>query len=177
MRAIRISYRTAQKLASLLQGDEAEVEQLRAELRQALKPKRAVKAAKTRRTAKATIRRDAWAEVREAVVQRALGDCEACECPIYGPAEVDHFFGGNGRRRSLESVATCWALCADCHWLKTRNDPSAAYWPKRFAEHCMEVAGALASRGAETERINEYLGAAAMARTRLESLQIQGRAT
>jgi nucleoside 2-deoxyribosyltransferase len=135
----------------------------------ALKPKRSTQASKPRREANAKARKEEWAAIREAVLKRADGKCESPGCGFElgmlqqpHPLEVDHFFGGTGRRRALQSVETCWALCRRCHRLKTANEPSAAYWLEDFIPHC-------ARYGYSTPK--------AMALGRLSGLQLQGRAS
>jgi 5-methylcytosine-specific restriction endonuclease McrA len=77
-------------------------------------------------------------EIRTAVMQRAQGRCEGCGrvCSVFD-LQMDHFFGGSGRRRQQQSVETCWALgrlC--CHPDKTDNKPNAAHWRAKWREHC-----------------------------------------
>jgi hypothetical protein len=83
--------------------------------------------------AKRSRRREAVSEIRSLVIARAKGKCEAC-----GGAGValDHWLGGNGRRRVAESVETCWLLCRRCDEPRTANKPSAGYWNDMFAIHC-----------------------------------------
>lgn len=83
-------------------------------------------------------------DIRTAVFLRAGGLCE-CGCgermhesaSKYAETrgELDHMFG-RGVGRLLESERTCWALRADCHRKKTRNQPDASTWWTRFADHC-----------------------------------------
>lgn len=65
---------------------------------------------------------------------RAGNVCE-CGCGHRGPLDLDHYFGGS-KKRSMESVETCWALTGACHSQKSDNYPSAAVWAERFAAHC-----------------------------------------
>lgn len=88
------------------------------------------------------------AEVRAAIVVRSEGFCE-CGCgervcddrktPCYPEArgEMDHFWG---RRKAPETVETCWFLRPGCHLAKTRNQPDAATWLRRFMGHCQRYA-------------------------------------
>jgi 5-methylcytosine-specific restriction endonuclease McrA len=98
---------------------------------------KASRASATRRTlrkpkeAKRKAKREARGEVGAAVMDRAHGRCECCGSGD-GLLELEHFFG----RARAESLETCWALCRACHRSKTDNDPSAAWWLKRFARHC-----------------------------------------
>lgn len=109
-----------------------------AALEQALRPKRSKAPTRQRREAKRQSRRERTAEVRAAVMERAGGICE-CGCGTefrepsfnYSP-QLDHF---RGRARG-ESVESCWALTAYCHEQKTRNEPDAAAWLRKFAAHC-----------------------------------------
>jgi len=36
----------------------------------------------------------------------------------------------------MESVETCWALCAKDHAARTCNIPSASHWNALFRAHC-----------------------------------------
>ena len=77
------------------------------------------------------------ADVVAAVLGRADGVCE-CGCgriAIFS-GELDHRWGGVGRRREAQSVETCWILRRKCHFEKTANFPSAAAWQERWAAHC-----------------------------------------
>lgn len=88
-----------------------------------------VKKRKPGRRARAT------AEIREAVLKRSRGWCEACG---QGPMtlELDHWLGGSGRRVQKQSVETCWALCRECHYGRTHNIPGAVVWNAHFRHHC-----------------------------------------
>lgn len=81
------------------------------------------------------------AEIRRTVMARAHGRCE-CGCRRRGPLELDHVFGGS-KKRSLESVETCWALLHEHHDDKTNNRPSAAFWAEKFRAHCLRQGYAL----------------------------------
>lgn len=109
----------------------AEVERA---LRPSQKKKLVRKANKAARETKAKTKREARADIREAVLKRADGRCEACATGFtpLNSAELDHFFG---KARS-EAVETCWALCRQCHAEKTDNEPSAADWLQYFVSHC-----------------------------------------
>ena len=93
---------------------------------------RAKSKARKQRTHKATT-----SAIRAAVMERAKWLCEACGKATTA-LELDHFKGGSNRR-SMQSVASCWALCGgnpeSCHALKTRNAPSLAWWNGRFRAH------------------------------------------
>ncbi len=68
----------------------------------------------------------------ERLVERARYACEVC-CIRLPPGECDHFFG---RAKAEETEATCWMLCPQCHFAKTRCYPDASAWLRKFAEHC-----------------------------------------
>ncbi len=82
--------------------------------------------------------------VYRAVMARAGGQCEAWHHACYAWRRcgrtafvMDHWLGGNGRRKAMESVETCWALCDRCNADRTANRPTAAYWNeshRQFAE-------------------------------------------
>lgn len=145
MRRVSISARAARELLLLVGehpwSDRAEM-QIRAqrELESALRPSAKKTAAKrARRADKDRVRSEHaanTAKVRASVMSRAGGKCEACAREVGDyPARVDldHFWGrGRGRQR----LQNCWALCPDCHYLKTLNDPNAEHWLKAFQEHC-----------------------------------------
>lgn len=76
------------------------------------------------------------AQIRAAVMRRADGRCEACTGPLGLSGVWDHWLGGSGRRKALESVETTWALCAYCNHQRTDNIPSAKHWNRRFQTHC-----------------------------------------
>ena len=80
-------------------------------------------------------RREKTAGIRERVMERADGCCEACGMGAFNLA-LDHFLGGSGRRLVVESVEMCWALCRSCDRSKTDNSPSAKHWIQLFIEHC-----------------------------------------
>lgn len=101
---------------------------------------------KLARKAKAERRRESVAEtreVRELVVARADGKCEACGAAVEEDAspwrrpEMDHFEGG-ADRKPLESVETCWLVCWTCHKKKGANEPSPEYWLTAFLAHCLK---------------------------------------
>jgi hypothetical protein len=74
------------------------------------------------------------AELHRRLLIRCRGRCE-CGCGAkVPPGEVDHFFGRPPR--ADENETTCWVLSVRCHYAKTRNSPSNAFWQGRFAEHC-----------------------------------------
>lgn len=141
----------------------------------ALKPKRAAAPARKRRVAKTKATRNEWAAIREAVLERASDFCEACGHFTGLALQVDHFLGGSGRRRALQSVATCWGLCNLCHRDKTNNRPNAGHWLTAFSDHCKEFADLAAVRGNGGER-DGYVEAQRLAEARFESLWLQGRA-
>lgn len=137
MRSVRISLKTARACVSVLRdsGQYALAE----ELLRAMEPKRSVKAAKVRKTAKKRTKKEETAEIREALLARAGGVCE-CGCgeqlegsSFHWRAEMDHFFP---KARTRQTVKTCWLVAAHCHRMKTANDPDAAYWLEKFASHC-----------------------------------------
>jgi len=73
--------------------------------------------------------------VFKAVEDRAGGRCEACGF-LRRDLTLDHWEGGNGRRRQHESVETCWMLCTRCNRDRTENDPSAEFWNRIRSAHC-----------------------------------------
>lgn len=142
------------------------------ELERAGKTKKFVAASRRRARAKKEDRQAEWAGVRAQVIRRSAGICENPDC-LADAQEVDHMFGGGGRRKSLESVFTCWNLCSNCHRQKTNNKPNAAYWLVVFISHC-------ATQGAECGDFDHetpagYAHAASIAKARLSSLEAQGR--
>lgn len=94
-------------------------------------------------------KREQRTSTREAVVKRAMDAGGLCECgcgeqvrddrkmPVYPEArgEMDHFWG-RGKGRPPESLETCWFLRPACHLAKTRNQPDAATWCRKFMDHC-----------------------------------------
>lgn len=116
----------------------------REELRQAMAPPRVRPVRRVPRVLKSAARRQETADIRRECLRRAGGVCE-CGCGQSlaleesapweaGFPELDHMFGrGNGRLP--QSSETCWLLRADCHRQKTRNEPDAATWWKKFLVH------------------------------------------
>lgn len=137
----------------------------------ALKTKKFVKAARAPRRAKQEKKREAWKSIRAEVLERAGGACE-CGCGRSFEeyhVEVDHMFGGSGRRVSLQSVYTCWALTSLCHLRKTRNTFGAGEFLRAFARHC-ERRWIIA--GTDHTTANGYRHAASIASARLASLEM-----
>lgn len=99
-----------------------------------VKPMKKARLAKQKQ--KRLTKKEETARIRGACAARAQGFCENHDCLGY-PEEMDHWLGGNGRRRQQQSIATCWMLCSACHRDKTRGVPSAAEWNRRFAAHCL----------------------------------------
>lgn len=64
-------------------------------------------------------------EIRAAVFERQGGKCAICGAQA---TELDHFFG----RKVQQTEWNCWALCTECHALKTANHPTALRWTERF---------------------------------------------
>lgn len=107
-----------------------------------------VKPMKAARLAKKKLSREEinaeTARLREYVFTRAGGLCEAywfipgsdhrnrCLRPT---TDLDHWLGGNGRRRQQQSAANTWALCWVHHRLRTDASPSDAFWNESFAIH------------------------------------------
>lgn len=93
-----------------------------------------------RKVEKRAKKKDELAEIRMEVWARSDGRCESCRQPFrtygYGAGELDHFFGGSGRRLEKQSVFNCWRLCRPCHQQKTENRPSRWWWVKQFQSHC-----------------------------------------
>lgn len=89
-------------------------------------------------------KRDETGRIWDACWERCGGICE-CGCmqpvlrwngwtagiPPNVVAQLDHFFP----RREGQSVETCWILRASCHLSKTRNEPDAASWFRKFIIH------------------------------------------
>jgi 5-methylcytosine-specific restriction endonuclease McrA len=141
MKTVRLSLKSAKVLLGLLSSVSANLQspsdrRVIAELESAVvphrpKPLRAERLKKKR--AKRVSKREKRAEVREAVMNRSVGLCEACvkDLTLTDPGELDHFFG----KARAESVESCWLLCRACHRAKTDNNPSAAWWLDRFDAH------------------------------------------
>jgi hypothetical protein len=72
--------------------------------------------------------------VKHLLAARAHGKCEACGCFLGDRGELDHFFG---RAKAEELESTCWLICSECHYSKTRNHPNAAHWLSLFIAHCV----------------------------------------
>ncbi len=142
-------------------GDHEAVRLLRL-VEQAMAPKRSAAPAKKRAAAKKKTRREEWQEIRAAVFERAGGRCECCGRTM--PLTADHFFGGHGRRLTLQSIFTVWALCLSCDREKTRNLPSAMAWLARFRIHCFNQRG------------DGYDTASEIAHRRQDALEMTGRA-
>ena len=103
----------------------------------ALTPKRSLAPAAKRRASKAELRAEKISAIRGEVWERSSGSCENCTTDLNdSEGDLDHAFGGSGRRRTMEAVTTCWRLCRTCHQDKTNNLPDAAHWWGRFAKHC-----------------------------------------
>lgn len=162
MKALRLSHGARLEVLAALRvawadRSSAERAMIYEEIAQSLKAKRSVKAAKTQRDEKRKTRKTAMAALRAEVFWRAEASCEARGCKAE-PTELDHQFG---RVRVKQKASNCRALCQAHHRAKTNSVPSAEFWLKDFIEHCQ-------AHGYVTEEI--------AARSRLESLQIQGRA-
>lgn len=90
--------------------------------------------------------RDArWKEIKDRVFQRAWLLVRPC-CEVVDErgrpctndaATVDHFWSGHGRRRALESVESCWALCAEHDQMRTLNSPTRLFWVGLFEAHVL----------------------------------------
>lgn len=98
---------------------------------------------KEKRAEKKRKHREETGSIRAVVIERAGGHCEADARAGYfdqhdcvGGLELDHFYGGSGRRRQQQGRETCWVLCRRHHRMKTNNDPSLAHWDSIFAAHC-----------------------------------------
>lgn len=137
-RSVRISLKDAQRWLQL--GHEYGGSDMASEtqrLRDALKPKRSVKASRVRRETKRLTKKEKRGAIYNQVAARADGVCE-CGCfrpftaTYLGMPEMDHF---EGVARS-ETLETCWMLRADCHRAKHRDgNPSA--WRAKFINHCL----------------------------------------
>jgi hypothetical protein len=76
-------------------------------------PKRGLKPARERREKKAAAHRLETALLRAEVFTRGAWNCEFCRTAE--ATEMHHLEGGIGRRRQMQSVENCVALCAKCH--------------------------------------------------------------
>ena len=146
-----------------------------AQVEHALKPKRSARPARERREAKQAAEDGEWRLIKSQVFGRAAGRCEHCGAtgPL-GMLDPDHFLGGNGRRKTMQSKFTVWVLCRLCHDEKGANHPSAAAWLTRFIVHARARAAEAFDRGNEGDA-NGYEAAASIAQARLESLELQNR--
>jgi hypothetical protein len=101
--------------------------------------KKGKKAQAARKSAKAVQHTDSTASIREAVMQRANGNCEACG-KAWGVATMDHWSCGTGKSQR-QTVENCWFLCGapfipgSCHYLRQRNEPSISVWNELFRIH------------------------------------------
>jgi len=95
---------------------------------------------KERKEKAAVLYRLDMAVIRQHVLERAAGRCEACGSRFYAfnMPQIDHWLGGSGRRRPQQSVKTCWALCVACDKARTHNRPSAEHWNALFKKHCQK---------------------------------------
>ena len=107
----------------------------RAKARQRARPVRALGKTYEERQAEAEAR---WLKFKAKVARRHRDRCEyrdraaRCTEPV---ATTDHFWSGHGRRRALESVESCWGLCAFHDQLRTHNDPTRLFWVAVFEGH------------------------------------------
>jgi 5-methylcytosine-specific restriction endonuclease McrA len=129
--SVRISAKAARSAYEHLDPASPAAKELKAALAHASRASATRRTLRKPKEAKRKAKREARGEVRAAVMDRAHGRCECCGSGD-GLLELEHFFG----RARAESLETCWALCRACHRSKTDNDPSAAWWLKRFARHC-----------------------------------------
>ena len=74
-------------------------------------------------------------KIRQSVVDRAKGRCEACGVSLGPDSERGHFDHYLGRRVE-ESVETGWLLCVSCDHERTTNQPSSRHWAEKFIVHC-----------------------------------------
>jgi len=94
------------------------------------------KAKRDFRKKKTAAKVDAMTVLRAAVWERSGGKCEACGLPLVAErGELDHFFGGIGRRTEQQCVANCWRIDGACHRQKTANDPTREWWLQKFLIH------------------------------------------
>jgi 5-methylcytosine-specific restriction endonuclease McrA len=116
-----------------------DIEAARKEIRIALKSGAEVRRmTREKNVKKAQTQRAEMFEIRRRVWERSCGACENPDCRLPLPVmagELDHQFGGSGRRRAEQRVETCWRLCEPDHRAKTDNDPDAETWARRFAKH------------------------------------------
>ena len=81
-------------------------------------------------------RAEKMAQIRAAVEKRSRGLCEACHGAFLQRGALDHWLGGTGRRRQMESIETCWLLCWSCNHMRTHNSPTSESWNRIFEAHC-----------------------------------------
>lgn len=71
------------------------------------------------------------AALRERVMVRSCGRCEACR--QYGspedPLELDHLIRGSGMRRFYQGERTTWAIHRSCHRARHDGRTDGATWP------------------------------------------------
>lgn len=103
-------------------------------------PSRAKQSRESRRRDRIQAFCNAWIEVKRAVNERSGLRCECRKtggrCPQMGFAH-DHFWGGNGRRRSMQSPESVWFLCGFHNEERTLNRPSREWWLRAFEEHVL----------------------------------------
>lgn len=135
--SVRISMKVARQLeadAGNVWADRGAIGELSAAIFRAERASTRRIVAKKPKEAKRKAKREETSEIREAVMNRARGNCEACgrPCSEVSPLEMDHFFG---RAKTQQTTMNCWALCHGCHLDKTNNHPSSAWWLSRFYGH------------------------------------------
>jgi 5-methylcytosine-specific restriction endonuclease McrA len=130
-------------LAVLAEAEGARAIDLEERVRRLLPGEKKLAAKAERRASKKTKRQEVISEtdrIRLEVWTRSQGLCESCGLPLLRDrGELDHFFGGNGRRIQLQCVANCWRCCGSCHRQKTDNQPTRLWWLRRFLEHLIKV--------------------------------------
>lgn len=134
--AIKLSRKTASALLELLPEDDLlspTDRRFKVDLRAALKPKRSVKFARARKTAKKASKREETSNIYREVEQRADGLCEMCGdafSPL-DPPEMDH---ARGKGRAPQSVENCWMLHGrSCH--RRKHNGLAVEWLTQYRLH------------------------------------------
>ena len=102
-------HRTEQNALRILEEDRIAKSRARAKKAPSRATKRAEGVARMNRTAR----------IREALIARAGGLCEACGAP---GSDMHHTISGNGSRRVHEELDTVVLVCRPCHDLAHKGD-------------------------------------------------------
>lgn len=97
-------------------------------------PKHKPSVMKAKKAEKRKLHREYTTALRLDVFNRAQELCELCQTNY--PTEMHHLEGGHGRRRQLQAIDNCMAVCLDCH-RRYHRDPLAfhAHIEEWAAEH------------------------------------------